>query len=275
MPEIKKAPYTSKIIKAGALVGDTKTLLANWNTTRSVEENLKQFRRDNIFGKASRSRVEDILAIFRQRYLTNELVIKALVTLVRKNFLAEGLNYILYFHATQSDRLLHDVVTQLLASMQQLGRLDIGVNDVKDWINKQIAQGQTQSPWSDATITRCAREVLSTLRDFGILQGAVKKHLAPIYLPVEAFAYIALYLQQNQPSGEKLIHASEWQLFFLSPDAVEHFFMEAHQHRLLEYYAAGSIIRITFPTNNTEEYAHVITGRTNYTVGKRSEGNTV
>jgi len=236
--------------------------------SQSVEENLKQFRHDNILGKASRSRVEDILAIFRQRYLTDKSVTKALVTLIHNKFLAEGLNCILYFHATQSDRLLHDFVTELLASMHQLGRLDVSVNDVKNWISKKITQGQTQSPWSDTTITRCAREVLSTLRDFGILQGAVKKRLAPIYLPIEAFAYIALYLQQNQPSGEKLIHAPEWQLFFLSPEAVEHFFMEAHQHHLLEYYAAGSIIRITFPTDSIEEYAHVVSRKTDCTLRK-------
>ena len=62
-------PYSSRIIKAGALIGDTKTLLSHWDVNAPVEENIKQVQRDNVFGKASRSRVEDILAIFRQRYL--------------------------------------------------------------------------------------------------------------------------------------------------------------------------------------------------------------
>jgi len=258
MPEIKEVVYSSKIIKAGALVADTKTLLASWDSNLSVAENLDSFRRENIFGKASRSRVEDILAIFRQRYLTEESVTKALIRLVNSKFPTEGFNCILYFHATQSDRLLHDTVTDLLASLCHLGRQDISVSDVKNWINKQIAQGKTLTKWSDTTITCCAREILSTLRDFGILRGAVKKYLTPIYLPVQAFAYIALYLKQRQPSGEKLINATEWQLFFLSTEAVEYFFVEAHQHRLLEYHAAGSIVRIEFPTESLEEYAHVI-----------------
>ena len=80
------APYSSKIIKAGALIGDTKTLLSHWDVDASVEENISRVRRDNVFGKASRSRVEDILAIFRQRYLTEKSVTKALVTLVRGKF---------------------------------------------------------------------------------------------------------------------------------------------------------------------------------------------
>src|ERR1019366_9460812 len=80
------APYSSRIIKAGALIGDTKTLLAHWDVDASVEENINRVRRDNVFGKASRSRVEDILAIFRQRYLTEESVTKALITLVQRKF---------------------------------------------------------------------------------------------------------------------------------------------------------------------------------------------
>jgi hypothetical protein len=62
--------YKSKIIKAGALLADTKTLLAHWDETCPAAVNLERFRRENIFGKASRSRVEDILAIFRQRYFS-------------------------------------------------------------------------------------------------------------------------------------------------------------------------------------------------------------
>src|SRR5262245_8352360 len=53
------ALYTSKIIKAGALLADTKTLLAHWDLTASVPENLRRIRHQNLFGKASRSRVED------------------------------------------------------------------------------------------------------------------------------------------------------------------------------------------------------------------------
>src|SRR5438874_11727148 len=86
------APYSSKIIKAGALIGDTKTLLSHWNIDASVDENIDRVRRDNVFGKASRSRVEDILAIFRKRYLTEESVTKALVTLVRAKFPSAALD---------------------------------------------------------------------------------------------------------------------------------------------------------------------------------------
>jgi hypothetical protein len=92
------APYTTKIIKAGALLADTKTLLAHWDLDSSVQDNLQRIQHENIFGKASRSRVEDILRIFRQRYLTEEAVTRALVVLVKNQFPASALDRILFFH---------------------------------------------------------------------------------------------------------------------------------------------------------------------------------
>jgi Putative inner membrane protein (DUF1819) len=123
------APYSSKIIKAGALIGDTKTLLSHWDVDSSVDENLNRVRRDNVFGKASRSRVEDILAIFRQRYLTERSVTNALVTLVRAKFSTAALERLLYFHSARADELLHDAVTEILVPMQARGLVDINVQN--------------------------------------------------------------------------------------------------------------------------------------------------
>src|SRR5712691_13068713 len=103
---LAQAPYTSKIIKAGALLADTKTLLSHWDVGVSVQENVHRLRRENVFGKASRSRVEDVLAIFRQRYLTETPVTNALVVLVQHRLPAASLDRMLYFHAAKADRLL-------------------------------------------------------------------------------------------------------------------------------------------------------------------------
>ena len=100
------SPYTSRIIKAGALLSDTKTLLSCWDPERSTSENLERVRRQNLLGKSSRSRAADILAIFRQRYLTEEPVANALARLVKNHLNGETLERILYFHSTRADSLL-------------------------------------------------------------------------------------------------------------------------------------------------------------------------
>jgi len=192
------APYSSKIIKAGALIGDTKTLLSHWDVNASVKENINRVQRDNVFGKASRSRVGDILAIFRHRYLTEESVTKALVTLVRGKFPAAALERLFYFHSARADRLLHDAVTEILAPVRARGLVDINIRDFERSLARWVDEGKTTGHWSEATVTRIAQGLLSALRDFGVLQGAVNKKIVPAYLPVESFAYLVFYFKQHQ-----------------------------------------------------------------------------
>jgi hypothetical protein len=253
--------YTSKIIKAGALLADTRTLLSHWDLSRPPKDNLARIRRENLFGKASRSRVEDILAIFRQRYLAESAVTRALVILADSPFSSTALDRIFYFHSAKSDDLLRDVVVEVLLPRIAAGTPSIDIVDVERALNEWVQKGRTAAPWGDATIRRVAQGLLATLRDFGVLEGAVNKRIGAAYLPVEAFAYIMFYLRQHQPSGVKLIDLIDWKLFFLSTTGVERFLFEAHQKHLLEYHAAGSVTRLTFPASSLEEYANVLAKR--------------
>jgi hypothetical protein len=235
--------------------------LSQWDTACSVQENLARIRLQNVFGKASRSRVEDILAVFRQRYLGEDHVVKALVTFMRDRLPAAALDRILFFHAAKADALLNDVVTGWLAPRQREGAIDIEVADLQRLLADWVTQGKTKGEWSQETTNRVAQGLLSTLRDFSVLQGAVHKRLAPAYVPVWAFAYVLFYLKQHQPSGAKLVEHPDWRLFFLPPEGVERSIFEAHQRGLLEYHAAGSVTRLSFLVTTLEEYAHVLAER--------------
>lgn len=253
--------YSSRIIKAGALLPDAKTLLAHWDLTATPHGNIERIRRENVFGKASRSRVEDILAIFRQRYLSEPQVTKALVVLVKGRLPAQALDRILYFHAARADRLLHDVVTEVLLPLRARGITEVDPGEIRRVLSAWVLEGKASGDWSENTIVRVTQGLLSALRDFSILQGAVHKRIAPAYLPIEAFAYVAFYLKQHQPSGAKLVELPDWGLFLLGREAVERFLFEAHQRALLEYHAAGSVTRLSFPATTPEEYAHVLADR--------------
>jgi hypothetical protein len=210
-------------------------------------------------GKTSRSRAEDVLAIFRQRYLAEQDVVRALTTIVKRQANGSTLDRVLYFHAARADALLHDVVIELLAPQWSRGIMEVDGDEIESSLKKWVEQGKTSAHWGDSTINRVRRNVLTTLRDFGVLQGAVKKRIAPAYLSLPAFSYIAFYLKQHQPSGTKLLELTDWKLFFLHRDGVERFFLEAHQRGLLEYHVAGSVTRLTFPVETLEEYANVLT----------------
>jgi hypothetical protein len=136
------APYATKIIKAGGLVADAKTLLFHWDVAKSAGENVDRIRRENVLGKVSRSRVEDILAVFRQRYVAESEVTKALVVLVKNHFPTGSLERVLYFHAARADSLLHDVVTEVLMPMHARGISDIEPLEIQKALTKWVESVQ-------------------------------------------------------------------------------------------------------------------------------------
>jgi len=255
--------YRSKIIKAGALIPDTKVFLTNWDPALSWIENKNRFKRNNIFGKSSRSRTDDILAIFKQRYMGHLSITKALALLTKSRMSETSIERIYYYHSALSDLLIHDTVVNLLYPKYKMGRTDISVPEIGNHLIRWIAEGKTTSSWSEHTRLRVAQGLLSTLRDFGLLQGMVNKTIAPIFLPLDSFAYIAFLIHKDTKSGDMLIQNPEWRLFLLIIEDVERLFIKAHQEGYLEYYAAGDVIRIEFPEEDIVEYAKHVAKRAN------------
>jgi hypothetical protein len=248
--------YSSKLIKAGALLTDSKAFLLAYDEHQSLAENLNRIQRENPFGKASRSRVADILPIFRQRFCDDQKLARALRILARSRVAPDVLDRVLYFHAASTDLLIHDFVCDFLFEKQRTGVFQLRTDEAQRFVATMVRRAGTH--WGNDTLRRVTQGLLATLRDFGILEGAVNKRIAPIYLPVEAFAYIAFALHAHGASGARLAHHATWRLFLLSADAVEQHFLEAHQRRLLSFHAAGKIVRVDFPTASVEDAAHAL-----------------
>ncbi len=109
---------------------------------------------------------------------------KALFVLVQKRLAAAAIDRILYFHAARADRLLYDTVTEILTPLQARGITEIDTLEIQRPLKKWVDAGKTSGQWSEPTILRIAQGLLSALRDFGVLQGAAKKRIAPAYLPI-------------------------------------------------------------------------------------------
>jgi hypothetical protein len=262
VPTNQGSLYTSRIIKGGALLPETRAFLKVWDEEAGLKENIDRVRRDNLLGKSSRSRVDDVLAVLRQRYLGDPAIVKALTYMVKCGVPNDICDRIFYLYTADSDRLLHDIVVQVIyPNFREFLMSDISAL-VEHALGQWVSGKMTVSPWSENTIVRVRQGLLDALRDFSVLTGAVKKKLNKLHLPVQAFAYIAFALNARKMlPAVGTLENPEWHLFFLSIEEVEKLFLAAHQEGLLHYQAAGSVIRLEFPTTNIEEYAHVIVER--------------
>lgn len=255
---ITEPPYSSRIIKASALIADTKVLLSSWDLHQPVDENLERARQQNILGKTSRRRANDILTIFRQRYFSDPEVGATLATLVQGHAPAHWIDPLLYFFSAQNDRTLRDMVIEAVYPRSLAGYTEIPTDMMIRKLREWVSEGKTTSPWNEETLVRVAQGIQATLRDFGALQGDVRKEIAPIYLPNQSFALIAFWLDHHLHSGNLVLNSGDWKLFFLPVSGVERFFLEANQEHLLRYNAAGSIVRLDFPERSLTEYAQFL-----------------
>jgi hypothetical protein len=251
--------YTSKILKANALVNDTSIFLSAWDNEKTKEQNMQIIRQENILNKKSRSRSNDILNIFQQRFLFNDDVIRSLSYLQKKGTSKELMLPLLYYFTAKNDLLLHDFVVKFLQPLYENGQREIPISLAETTLRKWDEEGKTAGKWSDETIIHVAQHALATLRDYHLLEGVVNKRICPLFVPDQAFAYLAMFMSLSGMNGERLVKNPEWQLFFLTPQLVERFFMSCHQEGYLTYHAAGSIYRIDFPYKSLEELCHEFT----------------
>ena len=254
-------PYNSYLQKGGALLDDMRLLVRSWDSI-SDDEAQSRGQIQNILAKQTRIRIYDTYrCAFAPRFIKGDPqnAWRLIRPLEDRHLPIEILRPIYYWITARGERLLRDYVTEELVVRHQIG--DVITTDATGlWIERQISRYDRH--WSESVLRKVSSGLLATLRDFQILAGDSKKRVAPVYLPPAAFAYLAFILSLQGHSGRQLVEHPDWKLFLLKTAAVEHHFMDAHQLHLLEYQAAGSLVRISFPTAKIEEYADVITQRT-------------
>lgn len=251
--------YTTRLQKGGALLDDMRLLVRSWDQKTPSDDRKREVVLKNPLNKQTRTRAADIYRrTFSPRFLKGDPpeAWKIVRPLEDRDFSLGILKPIYYWITARSEPLIYDFVREEILARSKSPDKSIRISETVIWLKQKLSQ-QAQS-WSETVSLKVARGLLASIRDFGILEGEAKKRLAPVYLPLESFAYLAFTLYGLGQSGEGLVNHKDWQLFLLRPSMVEKLFLEAHQHRLLDYQAAGKIHRIEFFAQNSEEMADVI-----------------
>jgi hypothetical protein len=256
MPE-RDPRYTSRIQKGGAMFNEMRQLVRLWRDV-PLEVNKAALIAANPTNMPTRARAVDVLnRIFVPRFVDGPVPDGWKLVQVLENLEAPSstVRPIYFWLTALAEPLLHDLCTEYLAACRDRGLRNVETADAAAWV-----AGKGQS-WSETVIIKVTRAMLAALRDFGILEGRVRKQIATPSLNPAAFAFIAFNLHRTGVPARNLMSHSDWKLFLIGQDYVEHLFLECHQRRLLDYQAAGSVVSLSFPSTTVEEYARVVLGR--------------
>ncbi len=255
---MKDRAYSTRLQKGGALLDDMRQLLLVWNGRPACAERVLQ---QNRLASPSRARLRDVIrCTFIPRFVDSQPpnLWRPVSILERQGWRQEPLLPIHLYAAATAEPLLWEFTTEVMAAKYERGQVDISPAEVISFINQASDARFRRGRWSEEVTLRVARGVLAALRDLGLLSGARRKRLTPQYLPAQSFAFLAMVRYQLGVKGRSVLSDRCWRLFYLDDSGVERCFMEAHQQGLMQYHAAGSVIRIDFPVATLEEYAHVL-----------------
>ncbi len=246
--------FNSRIIKGGALLEDSKRLVEAWDPDLGVADNLQRLRASGWFGRST-SRQEDLLGPLRRRFLApGPGVLRGLKSLAGD---PRAFREACYYEAARSDEVLAAFAAgPLYERYWRDGNAQVTVGDVVAWL-----RDEPRAPaWGEYTRKRVARGLLSTLRDFGILEGprgGRRKRIRPPHLSMRGFAYVALRERERLASARALMASEAWRWYLLDPEGVRRLFLQADRQGVLRFHEAGSVLRVDWVLTDLSEVSRV------------------
>lgn len=241
---------TTRIIKGGALLEDSRRFVDEWDVRRCPEENLQQFRSGNMLGKRSRSRAEDTLAILRQRFVQpGPEVVRALKALT---VWPDAFRVACYYEAARNDDLLAYTAGEILYALRHRGWMRVTVEHVEQAL-LEAPLGPAVKEWGEGTRRRVIHGLLSALRDFDLLEGHAIKHLARPHMSFVGFVYVLGRLRARLSSSHEIVTSNTWRWWLLDDHQVRSLFLDADREGLLSFSEAGTALRIDWRTDGLEE----------------------
>jgi len=150
-----------------------------------------------------------------------------------------------YLHYARRDRLTFDFVTEKLWPLWTSGARDIRRADVTDFLG-ELTDGQP-SKWRESTRTKLAGNVLSALRDFGLLTGVQRKRLQqPVVAPPVAL-HLCRLLDAEGLRGRALLEARDWRLFFWDIQDTSQALSQLSQSGELSFERSGRTVILDVP----------------------------
>lgn len=248
---------TAYTYKSGSLLSEFKIIIKNWDFNKDIKANFVELENFDHFGKNTRSWRKEILTLFKRRYVEDnpfplEMIggLKLVIDSFKDRLI---LNFIFLFHFALVDPFLQDVLLNFLWPKYRSNYSYIKSSDLIDYIDKlNLLTGQKHN-YSESMKKRIARGVLSTLKDFTLLQGHQKKTFQSIFIPDECIAYILYWLKERDVKSKEIIKHVCWGFFFFTSNEIEKLMFRAHDLKLISYHQVGDTHRIDWLFNNIKE----------------------
>lgn len=254
--------YSAALSSKAGLIDETFASLRFLSTGRSEDELRFALVQDDLLGKDSYENRLTIWKRLHQRYFYDwqRSVLLARVT--------AGVNYdiarlFIYYDFCRAEPVLYDAISQPVYARFEAGFSGIEISDLQAWLDDIVNGHPEVTEWSPQTRKKVLSNVLTVLRDFGLMSGVTRKTFERVYVPVTLAGYVLYSLKENlaQFGPQTVIESPDWRLFFLDEGDVINLLKEMSIEGYCSFQKQGQIMTLELQWQDLEGYVEAITGK--------------
>jgi len=253
--------YSSAISGKGALIGETLIVLDQIDRGHSIDQVRAMVREHDLLGKVTMRTREAVWENIHARYLTDGDRARILARIVVHSPDRQTQRLVLFYELCRWSHVLRDTTIHCVYPRYAAGYSAISKMDIQDYFD-DIAEGHPElTEWSPQTRDKVASNILTSLRDLGLLEGSRRKQFTRLYVPLPAFSYVLYRLAEDGLTApQKLLDLEQWRLFFLERTDVVNLLDEATAAGYCTFKHRGDIYTLDLHRPSLEAYVEAVTG---------------
>ncbi len=200
----------------GALVAEAQAVFRAFNGGTPLEKFREQCLRGTILRQRARETRHRIWEAIHWRFFAwhpPEWVLTDLAEAAGDDSTTPRFAGLVYLHFARRDRLTFEFVTTKLWELWQNKTVEVRRDDVLDFLAVCQEQHPKVRSWRESTRKKLARNVLSALRDFGLLSGVQRKVIQQPAVSLDVALHLCRLLYAEGLRGRAVLEARDWRLF--------------------------------------------------------------
>lgn len=242
--------FSARNSSKGALVSETQAVFRAFSGRTPLEKFRQQCLRGTILRQRARETRHRIWEAIHWRFFAwhpPQWVLMDLAEAAKDDSSLLRFTGFVYLHYARRDRLTFEFVTAKLWEIWQSKTVEVRRDDVLDFLAACDDQHPKVRTWRETTRKKLAGNVLSALRDFGLLKGVQRKVIQQPAVSPEVALHLCRLLYAEGLRGRSVLEARDWRLFLWGPNQVAEALGRLAQLGKLRFERSGRTVVLEVP----------------------------
>lgn len=248
-------PYSSRYTSKGSLLTEAGVVINSLSKGMTINEARERSLDGSLLNQRTHASRLKIWKDLHYRLFSHRIdwMIAGLKESRAKGSQSPEFISMVYLNYALRDHLTYDIVTGLIWNRWKQNQLKIEREDILSLLD-EVGEVQPQIyRWAESSRRKLASNILTSLRDFGILEGVQRKRIVRPILPLFTAEQLLRILTSEGFRGGEVLKHSTWRLFLYSEEDVADILASLSQVNRINFEKVGNTVILHTPDSWEDE----------------------